>query len=191
MNEKKELRKKILAERDLLTWDQVKANSLKIAENLFALPQYQAAQTIMYFLNFGKEVLTMKMVPQTLAHGKRAVATKTVTKERRMILSEIHDLEADLEPGLWGIPEPKPEALRPLEPKEIDFVVVPGVAFDLQGNRLGYGGGYYDRFFPQLRDGVPLVAVTFEVQITNGIPVDPWDRRVDFIITEKRVIDCR
>lgn len=147
MLDKKSLRKKVLAARDSLTWDQVEANSVKIAEQLFALPQYQAAQTIMYFLNFGKEVLTMKMVPQTLAHGKRAVATKTVTKERRMILSEIYDLEADLEPGLWGIPEPKAEALRPLEPTEIDFVIVPGVAFDLQGNRLGYGGGYYDRFF--------------------------------------------
>ncbi|MGI6658244.1 MAG: 5-formyltetrahydrofolate cyclo-ligase [Dethiobacteraceae bacterium] len=191
MLDKKSLRKKVLAARDSLTWDQVEANSVKIAEQLFALPQYQAAQTIMYFLNFGKEVLTMKMVPQTLAHGKRAVATKTVTKERRMILSEIYDLEADLEPGLWGIPEPKAEALRPLEPTEIDFVIVPGVAFDLQGNRLGYGGGYYDRFFPQLREGVPLVAVTFELQIVKEVPVDPWDRRVDFIITEKRVIDCR
>ncbi|HAA37409.1 MAG TPA: 5-formyltetrahydrofolate cyclo-ligase [Firmicutes bacterium] len=191
MLDKKSLRKKVLAARDSLTWDQVEANSVKIAEQLFALPQYRAAQTIMYFLNFGKEVLTMKMVPQTLAHGKRAVATKTVTKERRMILSEIYDLEADLEPGLWGIPEPKAEALRPLEPTEIDFVIVPGVAFDLQGNRLGYGGGYYDRFFPQLREGVPLVAVTFELQIVKEVPVDPWDRRVDFIITEKRVIDCR
>ena len=190
MLDKKSLRKKVLAARDSLTWDQVEANSVKIAEQLFALPQYRAAQTIMYFLNFGKEVLTMKMVPQTLAHGKRAVATKTVTKERRMILSEIYDLEADLEPGLWGIPEPKAEALRPLEPTEIDFVIVPGVAFDLQGNRLGYGGGYYDRFFPQLREGVPLVAVTFELQIVKEVPVDPWDRRVDFIITEKRVIDC-
>ncbi len=191
MLDKKSLRKKVLAARDSLTWDQVEANSVKIAEQLFALPQYRAAQTIMYFLNFGKEVLTMKMVPQTLAHGKRAVATKTVTKERRMILSEIYDLEADLEPGLWGIPEAKAEALRPLEPTEIDFVIVPGVAFDLQGNRLGYGGGYYDRFFPQLREGVPLVAVTFELQIVKEVPVDPWDRRVDFIITEKRVIDCR
>ena len=191
MLDKKSLRKKVLAARDSLTWDQVEANSVKIAEQLFALPQYQAAQTIMYFLNFGKEVLTMKMVPQTLAHGKRAVATKTVTKERRMILSEIYDLEADLEPGLWGIPEPKAEALRPLEPTEIDFVIVPGVAFDLQGNRLGYGGGYYDRFFPQLREGVPLVAVTFELQIVKEVPVDPWDRRVDFIIKEKRDIDCR
>ena len=190
MLDKKSLRKKVLAARDSLTWDQVEANSVKIAEQLFALPQYRAAQTIMYFLNFGKEVLTMKMVPQTLAHGKRAVATKTVTKERRMILSEIYDLEADLEPGLWGIPEPKAEALRPLEPTEIDFVIVPGVAFDLQGNRWVMVAVIMTAFFPSCGK-VYLVAVTFELQIVKEVPVDPWDRRVDFIITEKRVIDCR
>ena len=76
----KSLCEKVLAARDSLTWDQVEANSVKIAEQLFAPAAVPGAQTIMYFLNFGKEVLTMKMVPQTLAHGKRAVATKTVTR---------------------------------------------------------------------------------------------------------------
>ena len=108
-----------------------------------------------------------------------------------MILSEILDVNEDLAPGPWNIPEPKLEKLRPLEPEEIDFVVVPGVAFDQQGNRLGYGGGYYDRFFTQLRAEVPLVAITFEVQVLAEIPVAPWDRQVDLLITEKRVIHCK
>ena len=89
----------------------------------------------------------------------------------------------------YGAFEPK-RKLVPWNQQKL-ILIVPGVAFDLQGNRLGYGGGYYDRFFPQLREGVPLVAVTFELQIVKEVPVDPWDRRVDFIITEKRVIDCR
>lgn len=191
MQEKKVLRKEVLAKRDQLSWDEIKSKSEKIADFLFALPEYVKADTVMYFLNFGKEVQTLDMVPITLAHGKRVVAPKTVHKERRLILSRIVDVDDDLAPGLWGIPEPKPDKIRPVDPSDLDFVVVPGVAFDEQGNRLGYGGGYYDRFFSELRDGVPLVAVTFEVQLLPAVPVAPWDRRVDMVITEKRLIDCR
>jgi len=191
MEEKKTLRQDVLSRRDQLNWQEVEVFSAEIAKKMFALPEYIAAGTIMYFLNFAKEVMTLKMLPQTLAHAKRVVAPKTVAKERRLILSEVLDVVDDLAPGLWDIPEPKAERLRPVVPSEIDFVVVPGVAFDEKGNRLGYGGGYYDRFFAQLREGVPLVAVTFEVQILPTVPVEVWDRRVDLIITEKRVIDCR
>ncbi|NLZ39330.1 MAG: 5-formyltetrahydrofolate cyclo-ligase [Firmicutes bacterium] len=188
---KKQLRQAVLQQRDLLTAAEIEAHSESIKEKLFSLPEYQAAQTIMFFLNFGKEVMTLKMLPQALKQGKRVVVPKTVPKEKRMILSEIYDIEKDLAPGLWQIPEPKEDSLRPVAPQEIDFVVVPGVAFDLSGNRLGYGGGYYDRFFPQLRPGVPLVALTFELQLVEQVPVDSWDRQVDLIITEKRIIDCR
>jgi 5-formyltetrahydrofolate cyclo-ligase len=191
MAEKKVIRKEVLAQRDLLTWDQVREYSQRIALSLYALPEFLKALTVMYFLNFGKEVQTLDMVPETLARGKRVVAPKTVHKERRMILSEILDVEQDLAPGLWNIPEPRPDKIRPVDVSEIDFVLVPGVAFDETGNRLGYGGGYYDRFFEELKPGVPLVAVTFERQILPRVPVAAWDRRVDIIITEERVIDCR
>ncbi|MCR3921697.1 MAG: 5-formyltetrahydrofolate cyclo-ligase [Firmicutes bacterium] len=193
METKKVLRKEVLAQRDALAWPQIESFSQSIAARLFTLPEYQSAGTVMYYLNFGKEVMTLKMVPQSLAHGKRVVAPKTVPKEKQMIISQILDVEADLAPGLWDIPEPKAEALRPIKATEIDLVVVPGVAFDVEGRRLGYGGGYYDRFFPQLRQDVPLVAVTFELQILQPkiIPLDSWDRQVDIIITEERVLDCR
>ncbi|MDW7649787.1 MAG: 5-formyltetrahydrofolate cyclo-ligase [Bacillota bacterium] len=191
MEEKKALRKDVLSRCNLLSREEVEQYSEQIADRLFNLPEYRAAETVMFFLNFGSEVMTLKMVPQALAQGKRVVAPKTEHKERRMILSEILDVEDDLAPGMWNIPEPRPDKLRILQPADIDFVVVPGVAFDEEGNRLGYGGGYYDRFFTQIRDGVPLVALTFEVQIVDRVPVAPWDRRVDMIVTEKRVIDCR
>lgn len=191
MEEKKALRQAVLSRRDQLSRQEIEAFSAEIAKKMFALPEYIAAGTIMYFLNFGKEVMTLKMVPQTLAHAKRVVAPKTLAKERKLILSEVLDVADDLAPGLWDIPEPKAGRLRPVEPSEVDFVVVPGVAFDEKGNRLGYGGGYYDRFFAHLREGVPLVAVAFEVQILPAIPVAAWDRRVELVITEKRVIDCR
>lgn len=191
MEEKKALRKDVLSRCAELTSEDVTASSQGIAAQLFALPEYMAAKTIMYFVNFNKEVATLDMIPQTLSHDKRVVVPKTIHKERRMILSEIFDVDEDLAPGLWNIPEPKPDKMRPVAPKDIDFVVVPGVAFDEAGNRMGYGGGYYDRFFPELRDGVPLVAVTFELQMLPLIPVAPWDRQVDIIVTEKRIIRCQ
>ncbi|NLM46523.1 MAG: 5-formyltetrahydrofolate cyclo-ligase [Firmicutes bacterium] len=191
MKSKKELRKEVLARRDRLSWEEVRAKSEAIAKRLFALPAYQSAGTIMYFLNFGKEVQTLQFVPRTLAHGKKVIAPKTVPATKELVLSEIRDLKNDLAPGVWGIPEPKAEALRPVEPEAVDFVIVPGVAFDPAGRRLGYGGGYYDRFFPRLRRDVPLVALAFEVQLEEELPGDPWDWSVDIIITENRVLNCK
>ncbi|NLP38020.1 MAG: 5-formyltetrahydrofolate cyclo-ligase [Firmicutes bacterium] len=191
MEEKKRLRQLIKEKRDQLTWQQVEEYSDKIAAQLFALPQYRSAQTVMYFLHFGKEVMTQKMVLESFAHGKRVVAPKTVKEGRQLLLAEITNLEEDLTPGPWNIPEPKVDILPQVDPQEIDFVVAPGLAFDEKGNRLGYGAGYYDRFFPRLRPGVPLVAVAFELQILDNIPVEPWDKQVDMVITEKRVIRCR
>ncbi|MBS4023832.1 MAG: 5-formyltetrahydrofolate cyclo-ligase [Dethiobacter sp.] len=191
MTDKKLIRKEVLTRRDLLSWDEVRAHSRQIALQLYSLPEFVQAATVMFFLNFNKEVQTLEMVPAALACGKRVVAPKTVHRERRMILSEILNIDEDVAPGLWGIPEPKPDKIRPVDVSDIDFVLVPGVAFDEKGNRLGYGGGYYDRFFEELRACVPLVAATFELQILPGIPVASWDRRVDIVITEKRIIDCR
>lgn len=191
VNDKKALRKEVLARRNSLSFEEVKEKSAAIAKKLFSLPEYASAGMVMYFLNFGKEVQTLTMVPATLSHGKRVVVPKTVHSERRMVLSEILDLEDDLAPGLWNIPEPRPGKLRPVASEAIDLVIVPGVAFDEQGNRLGYGGGYYDRFFAGLRTGVPLVALAFEIQVLPMVPVASWDRRVDLVITEERIIDCR
>jgi 5-formyltetrahydrofolate cyclo-ligase len=189
--DKQALRNEVLALRENLSWEEIGAGSKKIAERLFSLPEYRQAAVVMYFLNFGKEVDTLAMVPASLAHGKRVVAPKTVHHERRLLLSEIRDPALDLAPGRWGIPEPKPEMLRLVDAAEIDLVIVPGVAFDERGHRLGYGGGYYDRFFAALRQEVPLVALAFELQVVPQVPVDSWDRRIDLVLTEERSIDCR
>lgn len=185
------MRSEVLALRESLSWQEISARSKKIAERLFSLPEYRQAAAVMYFLNFGKEVDTLTMVPVSLAHGKRVVAPKTVHCERRLLLSEIRDPALDLAPGRWGIPEPKSERLQLVDAAEIDLVIVPGVAFDERGHRLGYGGGYYDRFFAGLRLGVPLVALAFELQVVPHVPVDSWDRRIDLVLTEERNIDCR
>ncbi len=185
---KKDLRKKIIQERDRLTEAEIAEKSARIAENLYKLPAYQDAKAVMFFISFGSEVDTRPMVEETITRGKLALAPKAVPETKELIPSVIKDFDQDLVPGAYNIPEPGVESLRPLEPQKIDLLIVPGVGFDLEGGRLGYGGGYYDRFFERLTPGVPLVALAFEMQILPDIPLDQWDRHVDIIITENRII---
>ncbi|MGI6227111.1 MAG: 5-formyltetrahydrofolate cyclo-ligase [Peptococcales bacterium] len=186
---KKALRREIFALRDSLSRAEIAAGSRKIGAQLRRLPFYRKEDlTIMFFLSFRSEVETRGMVEDNLARGNRVLVPKSEPVGRRLIPSQLLDLEKDLAPGFYGIPEPGPGALRPVEPQEIDLLIVPGVAFDLRGNRLGYGGGYYDRFFERLRPEVPLVALAFELQLVPRVPVDPWDRPMDWIVTEKRAI---
>lgn len=182
------LRKHIYAVRDSLTPEEISAKSRAVAGQLEKLPFYREAGVIMFFMNFRSEVETGEMVKSSLARGIRVIIPKMVPKKRELIPSELLDYEKDLTRGYFGVPEPQPEALRPVDPRQIDLLIVPGVAFDLQGNRLGYGGGYYDRFFERLCPGAPLVAPTFELQLVEQVPVEAWDRRMDWLVTERRAI---
>ncbi|MEW5784102.1 MAG: 5-formyltetrahydrofolate cyclo-ligase [Bacillota bacterium] len=186
--DKQSVRRAVFKERDALTPEQIKAKSAAIAARLYALPAYRACQKVLFFLSFRSEVNTRPMVEESLRRGKQVLVPKAVPETRRLIPSRLLDWEKDIRPGAYGIPEPHRDALRTVDPGELDLVIVPGAAFDQKGNRLGYGGGYYDRFFSLLKPAVPLVALAFELQIAPALPVEHWDRPVDCIITEERVI---
>ncbi len=188
---KKELRKRIISLREQLSPEEIKEKSSLIAANLYSLEAYRDAGAVMFFITFGTEVDTRPMVEETIKRGKLALAPKALPKTRELIPSQVLDWDRDLVPGVYNIPEPNEDTLRPYKPETVDLLIVPGVAFDLKGNRLGYGGGYYDRFFSLIKPQTPLVALVFDLQIVDEVPVDEWDRRVDIIVTEKRVIDCR
>jgi 5-formyltetrahydrofolate cyclo-ligase len=116
-----------------------------------------------------------------------AVALPRVVGPRLLEARHVTDPDADLEPGAWGIPEPR-KGLPAVPPRQIDAVVVPGAAFSVAGARCGYGGGFYDTYLPELRPGTPRVALAFETQIVDALPSAPHDLRVDTIVTETRVI---
>lgn len=185
---KRELRKQIFQRRDRLSGEEIREYSRQIARRLYGLPEYRESRVIMFFLSFRSEVDTRSMVEESLARGKEVLVPKALPDSREMIASRLLDCREDLAPGAYGIPEPKESALRVVDPLQIDLLIVPGVAFSEDGRRLGYGGGYYDRFFGRLRPEVPLLALAFELQIVPEVPVQPWDRPVDLIVTEKRVI---
>ena len=99
------------------------------------------------------------------------------------------DPAADLESGSYGIPEPRP-GLPPASPESIDLIVVPGSAFGRSGDRMGYGGGFYDAFLPRLRADTPRIALAFELQLVDDVPQEDHDLRIDVVVTERGALRC-
>ncbi|MDL2311041.1 5-formyltetrahydrofolate cyclo-ligase, partial [Peptostreptococcaceae bacterium OttesenSCG-928-C18] len=110
------------------------------------------------------------------------------TKENSMKLSLIKDLNNDLEPGYYSIPEPKENLRTPVDNDIIDLVITPGVAFTKDKYRMGYGGGFYDRFFANLKKPPLKIALAYDFQIVDELPSEDYDIPVNIIITENQVI---
>ncbi|MFZ3170397.1 MAG: 5-formyltetrahydrofolate cyclo-ligase [Carboxydocellales bacterium] len=187
---KQQLRKDVLRERMALSPAEVSSRSSKICAQLMQMPQFNQARTVMFFIDFRNEVTTGEAIKAIIALGKRVVVPITDIPNRKLTPSQIVHFPEDLQSGAYGILEPKPECVRPVPPQEIDFVAVPGVAFDVQGNRLGYGGGFYDRFLRRVKPGATLVALAFELQIKEEVYPEAHDYPLHWIITEKRLIKC-
>lgn len=185
---KEALRKEIIQARLKLTPQQVEVKSEKIIQQLISLPVFQQAGTIMTYVAFNQEVETRGLIKYSLAQRKRVLVPITKHKPKELVPSEIRNFPGDLQPGTWGILEPKPDCIRPVDAQEIDLVVVPGVAFDAAGNRLGYGGGFYDRFLSQLSPKARFVAVAFQLQIRENVYYQQHDQPVHWVITEEQVI---
>lgn len=185
LDSKKEIRKLVLAKRASLGEAARADKSLLIQKKVMALAEYQAAKTIMLYMNFRDEVETTELTKDVLASGKQLVLP-CCADGGIIIPAVIKDLD-DLVIGMWGIREPDKEGLVKAELSEIEFVIVPGAAFDLAGNRLGYGKGYYDRFFQLLPPFVTRAAVAFSCQIISEVPVAEHDKKMTLLITEEKV----
>lgn len=187
-DEKQRLRKEALARRDKLTTALRVIRSADILQKLFELEAVRSATWIHFYVSCGGEVETTGMIAHALSRGIRVTVPKMDSASKRLILSELKDPVRELSPGPKGIPEPKPEAFRPVDISLMELFVVPGVAFDERGNRLGQGAGYYDRLLTPVAGRVPIIGLAFELQLVNKIPVGDHDVKVDWIVTEKRVI---
>jgi 5-formyltetrahydrofolate cyclo-ligase len=181
---KDKIRKQVLDARFKLTPEQRRAKSAEIETKLFILPEYCAAAIVLFYASFQSEVETHHMIRRALAEGKRVVLPKV--KGRELELFEIKSFDKDVLPGAWGIPEP--ESGVPAVLKDIGLIVVPGAVFDEQGNRIGYGAGFYDKLLPLYKGRT--VALAFELQIASELPVDVHDIPMQKIVTEKRVINA-
>ena len=186
---KKEIRREILRKRDNLSLRNRLELSRRICDNLMNLEEFQKAKVVHFFLTTKSEVITEEAIRKTLSMGKEVVVPVVDKGQRRICLSKLEDYDHELNIMPHGIPEPKPEFNRCVPLSYVDLMILPGVAFDIKGHRLGYGAGYYDRLLKDEDFRPPLVALAFETQIVDDIPVGVHDVRVDKIITERRVIE--
>jgi 5-formyltetrahydrofolate cyclo-ligase len=185
---KKQLRNEVIKERNALTPLQAAEKSTAIINRLLALDEYLNAGIIMVYLDFRNEVGTGDLVTRAMADEKSVAVPVTDTAKRLLTPSLILNFPDDLHPGPWGIPEPKPGAVRPLDPENLDLVIVPGVAFDTAGYRIGYGGGFYDRFLSRTVKGTIFIGLAFELQIRPHVFPGPYDIPVHIVLTEDRSI---
>jgi len=184
---RKALRQRSLATRDRLSPEERGQKSRVITERLLALPEFAAAGSVFIFVSFRSEVETMPLIRQCLAMGKQVSVPLTLAGEHRLLAFAIRDPEQDLAPGYCGIPEPRP-GLPPVAPSAIEAAVVPGSVFSPDGGRLGYGGGYYDRFLQNEAPQALRVGLAFELQLVEALPLAEHDQPMDCLITETRLI---
>ncbi len=184
---KRALRERVLGARDALSPQYRSEASRAIASALTTQTAFAAAETALVTLPFGSEWDTRALL--VAARAKRMiVAVPRVNRSTRMLeIYCVEDEERDLEVGYRGIPEPR-AGCAPVPFDAIDWVLVPGVAFDTRGHRIGYGGGYFDRLLPLLRPDAARVAGAFDVQIVDDIPVAPHDQSLHAIVTETRTL---
>ena len=178
------LRERVMAARDALPAPKRAAASEAIAERLAALASFSAAEVVLLTLPFRSEWDSSLLVRRALAAAKTLVLPRVDTHARMLALHAVSDLRSQVVPGYRGIPEPRADCPT-VAPGRIEWTLVPGVAFDTAGGRLGYGGGFYDRLLPLLAPGCARVAGAFEIQIVAQVPAAPHDCRVDAVVTER------
>jgi 5-formyltetrahydrofolate cyclo-ligase len=201
--EKKQIRKSIMQLRDKISTEEKQRYDKAIFQNIIDNEYYKAASTIFIFVSYLSEVDTKSVIIQAIADNKTICVPKVKSKEEGIELFKINGLN-DLEEGFHGILEPKSncEKLHGVSVSvsddegndvddannegNIDLIIMPGVAFDMTGGRIGYGGGFYDKFISKLKKDVKKIAIAYELQIIENIPMKNHDVRIDGIITEKQ-----
>lgn len=170
------------------------AHDLAITERLLQMPEYQQATTVLGYMNFGSEYGSKLWVARVLADGKQLLLPKVNRHTSTLELYRVEDMETQLAAGLWKIREPVVERCeRANDINEVEFALLPGIAFSRDGARLGYGGGFYDKLLAKLdtRKALPVLATAaYGLQIVEQIPQEKTDVRIAWIITETETIKC-
>ena len=174
--DKKELRKKIREQKRAMTEEQIVAASQRLGELFLHCRQYQGAKTIYGYLPYNQEVRTVPMLEQAMRDGKRVAVPKCYGEEMRFIYMD--DL-SKVEKGYANIPEPIAD--DPVADDKTALVLMPGMAFTTDGKRMGYGGGFYDKFLAAEPDH-PTVALCYDFQMVEDLPTEEYDIPVDCVL---------
>lgn len=182
--EKQLLRKETIEKRESIKKDEFESKSAAIRKNIFELPEWQQADILYTYSSMRNEPDTMQVIKKALEEGKKVCVPKIFGKEMRFIPIDSTD---ELKKGTWGIPEPDDKGVYEKTP---GMMLVPGILFGRDFNRIGYGAGYYDRFFVGHKegDGWFLAAIAYDFQIRPEIPREEFDIYMDAIITNDEVL---
>lgn len=166
--------------------DYMATASEAIMESLIRMKEYRNAKTIMLYVSVGKEVITNNLMSVANRQGKTVCLPLCTDTENHIQEARLWNAEYRLIPGAYNIPTPAADA-PVVDPQEVDMVVLPCVSCDVDCNRLGHGAGYYDKYIEQLRDDCVTVAFCYDELITDELPTEPHDKRVDMVITETNI----
>jgi 5-formyltetrahydrofolate cyclo-ligase len=188
---KQSLRQSIIAARLAVAPEERLRLSKNIATLISELESYKEAATVLGYMNFGAEFAAEIFVVRALEDGKQVLLPKVNKNTKQLDLYHVTDLARDVAPGSWNIREPIIERCKLVEDlTTVDFILLPGVAFGLDGARLGYGGGFYDKLLCSLSHQPILVAAAYALQVVENIPQENTDCKVEWLITEQKTIHC-
>ncbi len=190
MVEPSALRKEVLSTRDGLDPHLRGRLSRRVCNNLFEIDAYRHSVCPMLYVSFRSEVETHALIKERIGRGQKVAVPLTDMAHRQLRSYLIADFYKDLAPGAYGILEPLVESCVPVDPAEIDVIIVPGSVFDTGCGRYGYGGGYYDRFLSESAPQAVRIALAFQLQMRDKIQLLPHDQRMDYVVTEERIYSC-
>ncbi|MCK4729398.1 MAG: 5-formyltetrahydrofolate cyclo-ligase, partial [Desulfobacterales bacterium] len=176
------------ARRDALSKEERSEKSAAIMERLFGFANFLEARIVLFYMSYSSEVDTGPMVRKALELEKIVALPLVDSKKKEIVPFRIENLDRDIRARYRGIREPIPQRCKQIPVQYINLAIIPGVAFDERGGRIGHGIGVYDRFIPRLDITTRKVALAFECQMVPQIPMEPHDRYTDIIITEKRIV---
>ena len=180
---KDELRKTLLRRLKQQKEDERRRKSEAIWRKICRLTAFRRAGIVCCYVALPYEVQTWRMIEDMLALGKRVVVPVVQPRTKRLRLSELLDPYAELARGMFGVWEPVASAIRPVPVRDVDLVLVPGLAFDRRGHRLGHGHGFFDRFLARLPKATPTMGLAFRFQLLDRLPIAPHDHAVQTVLT--------
>lgn len=182
---KRKIRRDYLRRRKDLSRDEWREKSILIQERILSGSFYKDARSLLVYAHFDREVMTDLIIGDALSSGKVLCLPFNDMEKRTIIPSVLSSPEEIDRKGSI----PGPSFLRPFPAGDLDLVLLPGVAYDVHGNRIGMGGGFFDRFLKKVNSGIIRTALAFDFQVVEGfLPFDEWDEKVVMIVTEKRII---
>ena len=190
VDDRDRIRRQFLAQRDAIPLAERATGSERIIRSLVSLPIFQEKRFFFIYCHFRSEVETTILVNNCWANGKTVSVPLSQPEHSRMLAIILTEKCHDLAPGYKGIPEPLPpwEQDRIMLPTSIDVAIIPGAVFDRCGHRLGYGGGFYDRFLARMAPQATRIGLAFSCQVVDQIPTLPHDVPMDLVITEQEVL---